>query len=329
MDFILLIIGLAIIIKSADLLIDSTSQIASRYGVSTFVIGITVIAFGTSAPELVVGLVSGFRATNGLTLGNIIGSSFANTALIIGITALILPLSVKDRVVKREIPMLIVVQTVLALMLIIDGQLSRLDGLILILAFTAFISYIIVNMKRSVPVTYDQEADMDTDGDGNQLSEKQLQLMDRSLPRLYLTTVVALLGLFLAGQLVVDQSTAIANRLGLSETLIGLTVVSIATTLPEMITSIVAVKKNEPDIVIGNCVGSNLFNILLVLGLSSLIHPIDVQGDISFELLLMMLLTMILFTVSLVKKNLSRRFGFFMLLSYVSYIAFKIVTVLV
>lgn len=328
MEFILLLVGLVIIIKSADILIDSTSKIARKYGVSTFVIGITVIAFGTSAPELVVGLVSGINGTNQLTLGNIIGSSFANTALIIGMAATIFPLAVKDTVVKREVPMLIAVQGILAFMILADGKLTRPEGVILLLGFAGFIAYIIINSKKSLKILIDSEGGLDTDGDGNMVEEIAKDSKQRSFAKLWVFSVLSLIGLFIGGKLAVDNSTQIAVNFGLSETVIGLTVVAIATTLPELITSLMAVKKKEPDIVLGNCVGSNLFNILLVLGLSSVIHPISVHENITLDIIFMILLTLTVFIVSLFRKRVPRLFGILLMVSYFIYICFKVITVL-
>lgn len=324
MEFILLLVGLALIIKSADVLIDSTSKIARKYGVSTFVIGITVIAFGTSAPELAVGLISGFNKANQLTLGNVVGSAVSNTALIVGMSAMIFPLAVKDTVVKREIPILIAVQGVLAFMVLYDNELSRLEGIILLLGFAGFIFYVIKNAKKSMNISIDSEGDIDTDGDGNQVIESEKQ---SSMPKLYLLSAVSLAGLFLGGNLTVNNSTKIAANFGLSETVIGLTVVAIATTLPELITSFMAVKKTEPDIVLGNCVGSNLFNILLVLGASSVINPIKVQGDMTFDLIVAVLLTIVIFLISLFTKKVSRFFGIILMTSYFAYIFYKVVMV--
>jgi len=325
MDFILLIIGLVIIVKSADVLIDSSSKIARKYGVSTFVIGITVIAFGTSAPELVVGIMSAVNKTNQLALGNIIGSSYSNTALIVGMAATMFPLAVKDSVVKREIPMLIFVQCVLGFMILGDGKLTHLEGILLLVGFAGFIAYVIMNSKKSLKISIDAEGDLDTDGDRNMVEEKA---KERSMLKLWILSAASLIGLFIGGKLAVDNSTKIAVSLGLSETLIGLTVVAIATTLPELITSLMAVKKKEPDIVLGNCVGSNLFNILLVLGLSSFVNPIAVQGDMLFDVIFMVLLTVVVFAISLLAKRIPRLYGIALMSCYSVYICFKVMVTL-
>lgn len=325
MQFFLLILGLVMIVKSADILIDSSSKIAKRYGVSSFVIGITVVAFGTSAPELAVGIVSGVTHTNQLTLGNVIGSSLSNTALIVGLSAIIMPLKVKDSVVRREIPILIVIQLILTGMLFVNNQLSRIDGGILIVGFIGFMLYIIKDSKNSLKIETDAEGDIDTDADGNQLSQKVVEKANQqSLFKLVWFSILSLIGLFIGGKLSVDSSTLIAQSLGLSETLIGITVVSIATTMPELITSIMAAVKKEPDIVLGNCIGSNIFNILLVLGFSSIISPIPTDSTIWLDIIMMVVLTIFVLLISWTRKSIRRRTGIFLLLIYILYLAYKI-----
>ncbi|PKM71790.1 MAG: sodium:proton exchanger [Firmicutes bacterium HGW-Firmicutes-16] len=327
MQLFLLILGLAMIIKSADVLIDSSSKIARRYGISSFIIGITVIAFGTSAPELAVGIISGINHTNQLSLGNIIGSSLSNIALIVGISAIIMPLYVRDNVLKREIPMLLGIQIILAVMLFVDGRLSRTEGCILLLGFLGFMIYVFRDAKNSMKIQIDTEGGIDTDGDGNQLpQEAEIKQRNESLAKLSFLSLISLLGLFIGGNLTVDSSTQIAKSLGLSETLIGLTVVALATTIPELITSIMAALKKEPDIVLGNCIGSNIFNILLVLGFSSVISPIVAESRLWIDVAAMLILTIFVLIVSLVKKKLFRGTGIFLLLSYIAYIIYKVIS---
>ena len=326
MEFVFLVVGLAMIVKSADILIESTSKIAKKYGVSTFVIGITVIAFGTSAPELIVGLVSGISKTNQLTLGNIVGSAISNTALIVGLSAIILPLSVKDTVIKREIPMLIGVQIVLAFMVLADGKLSRIESVILLFGFVAFVLYIIIGSKKTLKLSAKIAEDIDTDRNNNKPDVNPAGANPENMVKLYVLSAVSLIGLLVGGKLTVDNSSIIAANLGLNETIIGLTVIATATTLPELITGLMAVRKNEPDIVLGNCIGSNLFNILLVLGISALINPIPVQGKMLFDVIIMIALTLLVFVVSLFIRKIPRLFGVVLVLSHLTYICFKVLT---
>lgn len=327
MQYFMLILGLAMIVKSADVLIDSTSKIAKHYRVSTFIVGITVVAFGTSAPELAVGIISGISHTNQLTLGNIIGSSMSNTALIVGISAIIMTLQVKDSVIRREIPMLLGVQAVLTAMLLIDGQLSRIEGFTLLLGFVGFMLYIVKSSASSMKIRIDPQGDIDTDGDNNQLPDEIVVIKSpKTLIKLWLFSLLSLAGLFIGGKLTVNNSTSIAQSLGLGETLIGLTVVSIATTMPELITSIMAAIKKEPEIVLGNCIGSNIFNILLVLGLSSVISPISADKTLWIDTAIMLFLTAFVYAIAWRKRIIRHRTGIMLVTVYVAYLVFKVLT---
>lgn len=325
MQIVLLIIGLVLIIKSADVLIESTSKIARRYGVSSFIIGITIIAFGTSAPELAVGIISGIHHTNSLSLGNIIGSSMSNIALIVGLSAVICPLTVRDSIIKKELPILFGIQLVLGAMLLIDGNLSRSDGLLLIAFFVLFMIHISLDAKKSMRIQIDAEGDIDTDYDNNGLpKETNEEKQSNGHLKLWLLSVISLGGLFLGGQLTVESSTKIAQSFGLSETLIGLTVVALATTMPELITSIVAARKKEHEIVLGNSIGSNIFNILLVLGVSSTISPIVSEQKLWFDIAAMIFLTLFILIISLIKRRIQRESGIFLLFFYIAYLMAKI-----
>ena len=327
MQYLMLIAGLAMIVKSADVLIDSSSKIARQYGVSSFVIGITVVAFGTSAPELAVGILSGISHTNQLTLGNIIGSAMSNTALIVGISAIIMTLRVRDSVIKREIPMLLGIQAALAAMLLIDGELSRMEGGLLLLGFAGFMLYIVKGSESSVKIQPDPQGDIDTDGENNQLpNEASGADTAKGLIKLWLLSVLSLAGLFVGGQLTVNNSASIAQSLGLGETLIGLTVVSIATTMPELITSMMAAVKKEPEIILGNCIGSNIFNILLVLGLSSVISPIAADTSLWIDIVIMLSLTSLIFVISWCNKQIKRREGIAFVMLYTAYLTFKVLS---
>lgn len=327
MRFFLLIIGLAFIIKSADILIDSALKLARRFGVSAFVIGITVVAFGTSAPELAVGIISGIAHTNHLTLGDVIGSSMANMALIVGLSAVIFPLLVKDTAIKRELPILLFVQLSLGAMILIDGQLSRFEGILMLALFALYMLYIIHDSKNSPRIQIDAEGDIDTDGDGNKVPREKIDNgKNHEVLKLWLLSVLSLAGLFVGGKLTVDSSTQIAESFGMSQTLIGLTVIAIATSMPELITSIIAARKKEPDIVLGNCIGSNILNVLLVLGLSSVISPINITERLWFDIASIAALTVFVFVIALIQKKLRRPAGIVLIAGYVAYITVKVFT---
>jgi cation:H+ antiporter len=328
----LLILGRALIIKSADILIDSAAKIARLYGVSSFVVGITVIAFGTSAPELAVGIISGFSKPTSSRSGTSSAVPF-RTLRLSSVGRAPDPSSGQDSIVRRELPMLFAIQLLMCLMLIFDQRVSRPDALILLFCFAAFMVYITRGAKQSMAIRIDAEGDIDTDLDGNGIpaalaGELSPSEKNDSLLKLWLLSLLSLAGLFVGGRLTVSSSVNIAESLGLDQTLIGLTVVSLATTMPELITSIVAVRKKEPDIVLGNCIGSILFNIMLVLGASALIHPITVEADIRFDLTAMMAVTVILLTISAFSKKLSRPAGLLFLFLFFGYLTVKVMTAL-
>lgn len=313
MQFIILLVGLLLIVKSADVLIESTSEIAGRFGISSFVIGLTVVAFGTSAPELAVGILSAISKSNELTLGNVIGSTFSNIAFIIGITAIISPLLVDKSVLKKEFPILIMIEIILILMIVINPMITRVDGFIFIVLFAIFMIYIYKNAKN----VKDEKIQTSDKEENNKPIKREIAI-----------AFISLVGLFLGGKFTVDSSTAIALDFGMSETLIGLTVVSIATTLPELITSVVAVKKGSTEIVLGNCLGSNIFNILLVLGSSSLINPIPVNEVSKLNAIGMIGITLFVFIVAKLKGKISKSIGITLFVFYILYILANIQIVL-
>lgn len=316
MQFVILFVGLLFIVKSADILIESTSEIAKRFGISSFVIGLTVVAFGTSAPELVVGILSACSKSNELTLGNVIGSTFSNIAFIIGITAIISPLLIDKAILKREFPILLIIEIILVAMIFINPVITRVDGAIFILLFLIFMIYI-----------YKKASAVQQEGKGE---EKKIVLEESKKPlsREVILAVLSLVGLFLGGKFTVDSSTSIALAFGMSETLIGLTVVSIATTLPELITSVLAVKKGNTEIVLGNCIGSNIFNILLVLGSSALINPIPVNTMSKFNAIGMIGITLFVFIVARMNGKIGKWIGVLLLAFYVLYLFANIQVVL-
>lgn len=320
MNFIILVVGLILLVKASDVLIESSSKIAKKFGISSFIIGITVVAFGTSAPELIVGILSGINQTNQLTLGNVIGSTFANMAFIIGVCSIITPLTVRDSILKKEFPLLLITEIILLIMALWNQKISRFNGIVLIVLFLFFMIYVIKNEKKSLKIQFDNQGTIDTDFDNNQLSVT----IGTKNSVLAIQVILSLAGLLLGGKLIVDSSSNIASSFGLSETLIGLTVVSIATTMPELIASITAVRKNEPDIVFGNCIGSNIFNILLVLGSSAAIHPIQVNTSSIIDILLMILITLGIYLFLVFKKKTSWKTGVILLIFYITYIVIKV-----
>lgn len=352
MSFVLLLVGLIMLVKGADLVVDSSSKLARMYGVSSFVIGLSVVAFGTSAPEAAVGVISGIRHTNQIVLGTVIGSSIANIALIVGLTAIIMPISVDKSVLTKEIPISIATKLVLLALILIGGVISRVDGVILILLFAAFLYYIVLSTKKKEKIVETEKVDYKRPfhkTNKNQefkveagienpvdIKLKKVQRADGktyTFPKAVETTkeklklgglvVVGLIGLILGGDLVVSNGTKVAQMLGLSEALIGLTVIAVGTSLPELVTSILAAIRKESDIAIGNIIGSNIFNVLLVLGISSLIFPINLEPATVINIAVMIFSAVLLLAFSTYKRKVSRIEGIVLFLFYTGYIVFN------
>ena len=311
--------GFALLIKAADYLVDGASSIAKRFGISTLVIGLTIVAFGTSAPELVVNVLASISGSAELALGNINGSTIANILLILGAAAMFGNIPVKSQTVIKEIPFMFLAGVVLVILLsdiALNGDplavLSRSDGLILLTFFAIFMYYLFLTAKDAAGPAKEERPEM-------------------GLWKASGLTVMGLIGLILGGKLVVDGAVGMALGLGISETLVGLTIVALGTSLPELVSSIAAVRKGEPDIAVGAVVGSNVFNILMVLGLTSTISPIIVMKasivDTVVALAVMGLFFLLIFT-RLGKNSVSRGLdpyeGIVLLMVYVAYISYTI-----
>ncbi|QWB99702.1 calcium/sodium antiporter [Mycoplasmatota bacterium] len=319
MTYILLIIGFLILIKGADFFVDGSAGIAKHFKIPPIIIGLTIVAFGTSAPEAAVSISAALNNTESISVGNIVGSNIINISLIIGLTAFIFPLKVSKATIVKEIP-LALLGSVALLILLSDislsnnmiNTLSRADGLILLAFFSVFLYYIIeVALKNQSGGTYLIESD----------SPKTSNLK-KDIP----FTIIGLSGIILGGWLVVKESQSIALSLGMSETLVGLTIVAVGTSLPELVTAITAALKKQSEIALGNVIGSNIFNTFFVLGLTSTITPLIVETKIIFDVILMLVLTIILLVFSHThKRTLNKTEGVLLSLIYITYLIYIIV----
>lgn len=315
LNILLLAAGFVVLIYGANKLVDAASDLALRLKVPPIVIGLTIVAFGTSAPELSVNLIAAARHSTDIALGNIIGSNILNVLLILGISSAIAPLTVKSNTTWIEIP-LAFLSALVVLAMVSDiwldqagqGKVSRSDGIILLFFFIIFLVY---NFQLARKGMGDEEA-----------PETKLY----SLPMAVFYILFGLALLVLGGRLIVDNAVALARLAGLSERLIGLTVVSIGTSLPELATSIVAARKKSTDLAIGNVVGSNIFNVFLVLGLSSIVYPIPITGGNIFDILVNILASALLFIFLFTGKGrrLERWEGILFLLLYLAYLIWLI-----
>lgn len=321
-DVILFIIGFILLIKGADVLVDGASSVAKKFGVSTFFIGLTIVAFGTSTPELVVSMYASFTGSAGIALGNVIGSNISNTLLILGVSAIIAPLVVKKATINKEIPfsLLAVIATgVLINDLFIDGNgpdlLTRIDGLILILFFVIFIYYTFGISRETENIFQKTVGEMKED------TKEYSNLVSVGM------ILLGLAGLSFGGKFIVDGAVSIALFFGLSEVLIGLTIIAIGTSLPELAASGMAAYRGKTDIAVGNVVGSNIFNILWVLGLSSIVRPIPLSAGLNVDIVILFSITiLLLFLVYIGKKNMLGRWeGITLAMIYLAYIIYLII----
>ena len=284
--------GLVLLFIGAEGLIRGSSNLAIKIGITPLVVGLTVVAFGTSAPELVVSLKAGLMGNSSISLGNIIGSNIANIALIIGVASLIRPMAVHANVIRREIPIMIGV-SVMLLLFLIDGEIGFIDGLVFVSGLIIYLAFsVILALKEKNP-----EVDLEF---------KEGLKSKLGIPLSIILMIVGLGLLVLGANLFVQSAVAIAKIFNVSDAIIGLTIVAIGTSLPELITSIVASLKKESDIAIGNVVGSNVFNILGILGITALIIPISAVGISYVDLGLMLLTAIILLPLSRTGFSISR-----------------------
>jgi len=313
LNLFLFLVGLFLLIKGGDWLVTGASSIAKRFGVPTIVIGLTIVAFGTSAPELFINLFASLKGSTEIAYGNILGSNIANTFLILGLSAVFLPIALQKNTVWKEIPFAFLASVALAFLVndsAIDGrsfsELSRIDGAILLLFFAIFVYYTFGISQV--------EADRRTI---QALSPLKSSLM----------IMLGIVMLALGGNLIVDSASFIAHFIGISEAVIGLTIVAIATSLPELVTSIIAIKKKESDIGIGNIVGSNIFNILFVLGLTSVISPLPFTPNLNVSLFVAIFAAFLLFIIMFFEKRhiISRMKGVAFVSIYVAYITYTVV----
>lgn len=307
LDYILFIVGLFLVVKGADVLVDGASSMAKRLGVSALVIGLTIVSFGTSAPELVVNILASLHGSTDLAIGNILGSNIANILLILGLSAVIYPIKVSKGTVWKEIPLALLAVIVVGIMAndaLVDhrmfSELARVDGFIL-LAFLIIFLYYVFGIRKG--------------------SEEGPVVQKHSTLRASLMIILGLVGLTLGGKWIVDSATVIATSWGISQGVIGLSVVAIGTSLPELATSVVAAYKRHPDIAVGNIVGSNIFNIFWILGISATINPLPFDPVFLRDIFWLVSATLLLFIFMFIgeKHTLDRTQGLGFVALYVVY----------
>lgn len=297
-QLLLLALGFVMLVKGADWFVDGASNIAAKFKIPQLVIGLTIVAMGTSAPEAAVSITAALQGSADITIGNILGSNILNVLIILGLSAVIVPIVIAKSTIKIETPFLIGV-TVVLLLLGLDGTISLVDGLILIALFIMYLLYLL-RMAKNNPEEIEET--------------KPLKLWQAIA-----ATIIGLVLIVLGSDFSVDAATEIARMLGLSERFIGLTIVALGTSLPELFTSVTAARKGNADIAIGNIVGSNVFNILFVVGLSSLVTPVPFASNFIVDTIVATVAVVFLLLATIQKRKLVRWHGIVMLLGYVAY----------
>lgn len=315
MAYILLIIGFVLLIKGADFFVDGASNIAVLMRISPIVVGLTIVSMGTSAPEATISIIASLGGNSDISIGNVVGSNIINITLIVGAAAFIYPFQVQKQTTKNEIPFTFLSGLVLLVLVsdtIFKGHsnvIDRSDGIILLLFLCIFLYYVF------------QTAATDRQNSHNEDSDEQNISWWKSI----LLSVVGIAGIIFGGNLVVTNATTIAYSFGMSEALVGLTIIAIGTSLPELATSITAALKKESEIALGNIVGSNIFNILFVLGASSVIEPLPVNGKIFSDIFIMLVLTILLLIFSRTDYKLSKKEGLALVIIYAVYLVYIII----
>lgn len=313
LNIILLIIGFVILIKGADVFVDGASSIAGNFKVPKILIGLTIVAFGTSAPEFAVSVKSLISGSGDIVLGNVVGSNILNILLILGVSALVHSLNVKNDTVKKELPIALLITIAFSVLLMDNlfdvnatNAFTRNDGIVIFLFFLVFIYYL-VNMARKKEVVEDEETKY------------------MSIPKALLFTAGGIVAIVLGSNFVVDSASYLAKAIGISEKMISLTIIALGTSLPELVTSVVATKKGEYDIAIGNVVGSNIFNLGIVIGIPVMLLGGIPQASFNYiDIAVMILSALLLFLFSLKDKKISKKEGIIFLLVFLVYYGYVI-----
>lgn len=309
-----LIIGFVFLVKGADIFVEGSSSIAKKFKVPSIIIGLTIVAMGTSLPEAAVSVTASIANKNALAVSNVIGSNIFNLMMVIGVCAIMTPVAVNKATLKRDFPFSVICAILLLVLgLIGPMSLGHADGVIFLILFAGFIGLMI----RSA---------MKASKEGNAVASEEIEAAEeiKIMPvwKSLLFIVIGAVGIIIGGDVVVDSASNIAAKFGMSQTLIGLTIVSVGTSLPELVTSIVAARKNEVDMALGNAIGSNVFNILFVLGIAGAISPMAFLTENVIDIVILVVFSLIVWLFAWTKKEIKRGEGLIMVLLYVLYVVY-------
>ncbi len=302
-NLLMLALGFVLLVKGADWFVDGAAGIANKFKIPQLIIGLTIVAMGTSAPEAAVSISAALKGSAEITIGNIVGSNILNILIILGLTAVITPVAVAKSTIRVDIPFMLAI-SILLLVQGLDGSVTLLDGIVLLVVFAGYLTYLVINARKNP----------------EQLEEEQIK--NQSIWMCLLWTAIGLVAIILGSNFSVDAASNIARILGLSERFIGLTIVALGTSLPELVTSVMAARKGNADIAIGNIVGSNIFNILFVVGLSSVIISVPFASAFIVDMIVAIGAGVLLWIFSLHKKKLIPIHGVVFLLAYAGYFAY-------
>ena len=306
LQFVLLVVGFTMLVKGADWFVEGTAGIAKKFGIPELVVGLTIVAMGTSAPEAAVSVTAALKGNADITIGNIVGSNILNVLIILGLTGVITTVAIQKSTLLYEIPYMLLITVVLIVMGMTGNEISRVEGILLWVLFILYLLYLFMMAK-------------------NGMNKEQGEEETRSIAKLLLFAVIGGVIVVLGSDITVDSAIAIAQAVGLSERFIGLTIVALGTSLPELVTSVTAARKGNADIAIGNIVGSNIFNILFVVGTSALIIPVVFEASFLIDSAVAVLAGVILWLSVFRTKKLARPWGIVMLVTYAAYLVYLMV----
>lgn len=319
MSYVILLLGFALLTKGADFFVEGAAAAAKKLKIPTFIIGMTIVAMGTSSPECAVSITAALKNNNQLAISNAVGSNIFNLMVVCGMCALVSPLAVKTSILKKEFPFSILVAVLLFVTGIIGMSVGRIDGILLLALFCAFLFYMIHSAKKT---REQQKKNTSANTNNPNKINTENKIQDMGIIKCILSIIGGLAAIILGGDWVVDGASIIAESFGMSQNLIGLTVVAFGTSLPELVTSFAAARKEQSDMALGNVIGSNIFNILLILGLAAFISPMTFNTENAIDTIILIIMSTEIFFFCREGHDIRRNEGIIMLVEYILYMIY-------